>query len=126
MYTIDLDLDSGILNVVHTGFMSEAVYTRYHADFGQHVVRLRRLGIPLRLLADGTAMEILPPEVAGRIDEMKNFLGKGDRIALVVQSSLLKMQIRRIASAPPEAFQLFLSLNAARTWLMAHENQAAA
>jgi len=116
-YMVRFDPDSGVLRVTHSGYLSGETYARYREEFASAIADARVTTPILRILIDGREMEEMPP--ADRIAELSRPFIPEDRIALIVRSSLLKMEARRVAHSP--ALQTFLSENAAWTWLLAYD-----
>lgn len=115
-YTVRFDPDSGVLRARHSGYLSGEIYARYREEFARGITEARVTTPILRILIDGREMEEMPS--ADRIAELSRPFIREDRIALIVRSSLLKMEARRVAHSP--ALQTFLSENAAWTWLLAY------
>jgi len=116
-YTIRFDPDSGVLRATHSGYLSDEVYAEYREEFARGIAQARLTTPILRILIDGREMKEMPS--AERIAELSKPFIAEDRIALIVRSSLLKMEARRVAHSP--TLQTFLSENAAWTWLLAYD-----
>jgi len=116
-YTVRFDPDSGVLRATHSAYLSAEIYAQYRDEFARGIADARLTTPVLRILIDGREMEEMPP--AERIAELSKSFIPEDRIALIVRSSLLKMEARRVAHSP--ALQTFLSENAAWTWLLAYD-----
>lgn len=121
MYRIGVE-DSGLIVVVTSGFWSVALADAYRIELAQYLAAARaKRGYALSLI-DGRENAVQSPEVMARFADFENLTAPGerDRSALVVPSSLAKLQAHRITKSPRS--KAFLSLNAARMWLLAYEN----
>ena len=117
LYEIIRDDRLKILRINRVGVQQLADVDRYLAVLGD-IVRDARLRFGrVRVLADLRNAPIRTQEAAERM-RMGNLAlyRTGDRVALIVESSLLKMQLRRTLV---EYQNIFLSPNAAETWLTA-------
>lgn len=117
LYEIARDDRLKILRINQVAVQNIHEVDRYLAVLGE-VVRDARLRFGrVRVLADLRNSPIRTQEAAERL-RMGNLAlyRTGDRVALIVESSLLKMQLRRTLV---EYQNIFLSLNAAETWLTA-------
>jgi hypothetical protein len=90
----------------------------YLADLRNFVVASRSLIGKVRVLLDRRDVTVQSPEVAERLANANRaiFMGE-DRIALVVDSSLMKVSLRK--RMPHAGTKAFLSIDAAETWLRA-------
>lgn len=117
LYEIVRDDGRKILRINRVGVQQLADVDRYLAVLGD-IVRDARLRFGrVRVLADLRNSPIRTQEAAERL-RMGNLAlyRTGDRVALIVESSLLKMQLRRTLV---EYQNIFLSPHAAETWLTA-------
>lgn len=117
LYEIIRDGRLKILRINQVGVRTLGEVDRYLAVLGD-VVRDTRLRFGrVRVLADLRNAPLRTQEAAERM-RMGNLAlyRPGDRVALIVESSLLKMQLRRTLV---EYQNIFLSPNAAETWLTA-------
>lgn len=113
-------IDGPVLRVLARGYWSLAAAQRYGGDIARIVTELRRTQPQLRAIVDRSdtpAMEAGVHELL--MASYHDVLRAGDRIALVVDSSLAKVRIRQLAGR--EETQAFLSISAARTWLLAYD-----
>ena len=117
LYEIIRDDRLKILRIDRVAVQQVADVDRYLAVLGD-VVRDARLRFNrVRVLADLRNSPIRTQEAAERLRLGNLALYRtGDRVALIVESSLLKMQLRRTLV---EYQNIFLSPNAAETWLTA-------
>lgn len=117
LYEIVRDDRLKILRINRVGVQQRADVDRYLAVLGD-VVRDARLRFGrVRVLADLRNSPIRTQEAAERMRVGNLALYRiGDRVALIVESSLLKMQLRRTLI---EYQNIFLSPHAAETWLTA-------
>ncbi|MBV9843275.1 MAG: hypothetical protein JOY99_17360 [Sphingomonadaceae bacterium] len=83
-----------------------------------------RLGYAL-VLVDGTKAHVQTSELIQYMQAQGQIISKpGDRVAVIVSSSLLKLQMKRVTEAV-DTVQYFLSPSAADTWLNAYSANAA-
>jgi hypothetical protein len=110
---------SGIIRVVGRGFWTEDYVDAHFVELGRLVERVRAIGGDILALVDLSEAPVQSPGVVARITAQTGRIYRpADRIAIVVRSSLVKMQIKRAVALPN--LEAFLSLNAALTWLTAH------
>jgi hypothetical protein len=119
LWDIRFDADTGVIRVSCHGLWMPAD-ADHHIDELQRIVEhVRPLG-PARVMADLRDTVVRPMDTAQRLRERNRALYRdGERLALVVGSSLLKMQTRRNLLGSWQ--EIFLSENAAETWLRAHD-----
>lgn len=117
LYEIARDDRLKILRINRVAVQHLTDVDRYLAVIGE-VVRDARLRFGrVRVLADLRNSPVRTQEAAERLRTGNLALYRtGDRVALIVESSLLKMQLRRTLV---EYQNIFLSPNAAETWLTA-------
>ena len=111
--------DGPVLRVDAGGVWNMAVAELYAADITRVVAEQRATRPPLRAIVDQRVV----PEFDAGVQEMllavyADLLVEGDRIAMVVGSSLAKGRIRRITCG--QSTQSFLSIAAARMWVLAY------
>ncbi len=91
----------------------------HFAELAVLIDRVREQNGEVLALVDLSRAPVQSDEVAERINRATAQLyGARDRIALIVQSFLLKTQMKRAAWKSNTA--IFVSANAAETWLCAH------
>lgn len=115
-----LDEASGILFVETSGFWSRATAISFKNELKHRLDASRRdLGYALSLI-DGRASVVQSAEVMTILADIEKVAvsGDNDRSALILTSSLLKMQAQR--SMVTSRSMAFLSFDAARTWLLAY------
>ncbi|HEY0623197.1 hypothetical protein [Sphingomonas sp.] len=117
LYEIVRDDRLKILRINSVAVQQLADVDRYLAVLGDIVRDVRLRFGRVRVLADLRNSPIRTQEAAERM-RMGNLAlyRTGDRVALIVESSLLKMQLRRTLV---EYQNIFLSPHAAETWLTA-------
>lgn len=117
LYEIVRDDRLKILRINSVSVQTLAEVDRYLNVIGAIVRDARVRFGRVRVLADLRNSPVRTQEAAERL-RMGNLAlyRTGDRVALIVESSLLKMQLRRTLV---EYQNLFLSQNAAETWLTA-------
>ncbi|RVT90823.1 hypothetical protein [Sphingomonas crocodyli] len=112
-------VDGPVLQIEACGHWSLAVAKAYDRDIRRIIAACRLISPHLRVIADRSEIPSFDP--GGHellLATYNDILREGDRIALVVDSSVTKGHIRRIAGR--EETQAFLSLSAARTWVLAY------
>lgn len=117
---IEIDSATTIVRVFGSGMWPEPYARAHFEELDRTLRRLRSRGSPLRVLVDIRDAVVQKPETAQCVSAATNNIYRScDRIAIVVASSLLKLQIRR--STDTGLHRLFSSYNAAETWLLALE-----
>jgi hypothetical protein len=87
---------SGHIRVCIEGFQGEADVERYMIALRSTVDMVRARGLPIRVLADVSRAVVRSPPTAAQQKAFNDKLYRdSDRVALIVTSSLLKMQIER-------------------------------
>jgi hypothetical protein len=117
VHAIREDRASGVIHVVIQGFFDLPTLERHFTAEKAVVDRWRVEGRPIRVLID--AVNLLPHSREGqeRVQRAtKAIYRPGDRVALQVSSSLVKMQMRR-AYTQGDTLNFFLSNDAALMWL---------
>jgi hypothetical protein len=111
----------GIIRVTGRGLWSPDLIDAHFAELREQVERIRRHGDDLLVLVDLIAADVQPAATAERIKaNTRNLYRVGDRVAVIVGSFLAKMQLRRTLA--PDIHEVFVSANAAMTWLMAYSS----
>jgi len=124
LFEIRHDEDLEIIRVSGVGVQRVEDVDRYLAELGRSIAAMRARRGPIRLLADLRHSPVRSQPVAERLRLGNLTLYRaGDRVALLVESSLMKMQLRR--NLVPEYQAIFMSANAAETWLTAHDARSA-
>jgi tRNA(Ile2) C34 agmatinyltransferase TiaS len=97
-------------------FWSPGTARRYFAALAPYLDAQRRDAGTACVLVDRRGSPIQAAEVvAETISEMRRFYRADDRAAIVVDTSLLKLQMSRIY--PQDTSRVFVSANAGRIWL---------
>lgn len=123
-HSIREDRMGGIIHIMIEGFFDLGTLERHFLAETTIVNRWRTEGRPIRVLID--AVNLLPHSIEGqaRVQRATEAIYRaGDRVALQVSSSLVKMQMRR-AFTQGNTLNFFLSNNAARMWLDADPGEA--
>lgn len=111
--------DQGIVRLVGHGAWSVEYMNRHFRELDPVVATARMRMRNVMVLADLRDAPIQSPDVAEMINiGTRRLYRDGDRIAIVVQSSLVKLQMKRIVDCAQ--VQIFISVAAACTWLMAY------
>ncbi|TZG24607.1 hypothetical protein FYJ91_18460 [Sphingomonas montanisoli] len=122
-YTIDEDHIPGIVCMMVEGFYDAETLARHFDDNAEFVSRWRARGKPIRVLIDANNLQPhTPVNQAFVMRSFERIYRPGDRVAIMVASSLVKMQMRRTHSFG-EIIQFFVSEQSATTWLMAYDGQ---
>ncbi|MDO6412874.1 hypothetical protein Q4F19_00620 [Sphingomonas sp. BIUV-7] len=118
LYAIDHDQSSDIIRVSDLAVQSVEEIDRYLGELGREIAAMRARRGTVRLLADLRHSPIRSQAAAERLRRGNLTLYRaGDRVALLVESSLMKMQLRRNLVADYQ--NIFVSPHAAETWLTA-------
>jgi hypothetical protein len=114
----EIDQQANIIRVLGRGLWSERYARAHFEELEWTLQRTRATRAPVRVLVDIREAAVQTPETTQCLADATDRLYKpGDRIAIVVASSLLKLQMRRATNA--SIHEIFISLNAAETWLSA-------
>ena len=116
-YTIDENQIDGVIHIVVEGFFDLPTLRKHFVDKAAIVTRWRAAGRPVRVLIN--AVNLKPHTAEGQAcvqDATARIYKAGDRVAILLSSSLVKMQMRR-ALSHDEIIGFFISSNAALTWL---------
>jgi hypothetical protein len=118
-FLIRYDVETGVVRVWLNAALGDEAFVQYRAGMARAVEQGRATGSAVRVLIDARGLEAMPPNSPDRIAELGQMFSSDDRIAMVVRSSLLKIETRRVAHS--DTVQGFVSENAAWTWLMAYD-----
>lgn len=119
-YTIDEDDVRGVVRMKVEGFFDLDTLRRHFAENAAFVNRWRAQGRPIRVLINAVDLHPHSPEGQALVQQsVARIYMPGDRVAVTVASSLVKMQIRR-ALTHGDIVNVFVSDLAAMTWLMAY------
>lgn len=107
----------GRLIVVHGyGLWTMADMEEHLVEYRSGVNRQRLLCDRVRVLVGLEGMAIQKPEVVDLLTRStRELYHRGDRVAMIVPSSLAKVQMRRVLDS--EYHEYFMSESAARNWL---------
>lgn len=116
LYRIAADHERGTIRVESLdGFWTEPLARAYVAHFTDEMRLCRVHAGVLRILVDMRRTPVLPVEVAEAFAAIEPLIGPDDRFALLVGSTLSKMQTSRISSVPN--LRSFLTEQEACDWL---------
>jgi hypothetical protein len=108
--------DRGVIRVWGWGTWSPSYVDAHFVELGRMIEEVRALGLPVRVLVNLQKSAHQPPEVIVRIRAGSELIYReGDRIALVVESSLVKAQMTQLLDRSRLSF--FISETAAALWL---------
>ena len=117
MFNFAFDPSQGILTVAVNGSWSTAEVERYAREAGPAFERAREKAGFLRLFIDLRATHVLSQALMDPLAKAgMQYSRADDRVALVVASTLLKLQMRRMLGEAP--VPIFLSADEAETWLL--------
>lgn len=123
--TAEYDPETQIIYLRGHGVWDMAILARHKVEVEIAFSQARRDGHNVLILADISKSAVQPQAIA---TELSAFIERhyrvGDRIAVIVETSLTKMQMRRVAGAA--TIECFMSPSAAMMWLLAHKEQHAA
>lgn len=114
-YEIDADHDSGLIEVKIKGFWTIEIATTYLAEIVGTLSAARRRGRAI-LLVDLTESAVQSVEVMQKLCSLDMY-AEDDRVAVVVASTLLKTQLKRVFTNANMA--VFTSPFLAKTWAIA-------
>ena len=119
-HTITEDDRLGIIHIVVAGFFDRKTLDEHFAVKKRIVERWRADGRPICVLIDAVSLKPHSAENQSYVQEaVANIYRPSDRVALLLESSLIKMQMRRSLSHG-ELSNYFISKHAAITWLTAY------
>jgi hypothetical protein len=120
-FTFHQDDSTGILRLTTHGEWSEDDGRAFAVAFRRAFEAARAQWGVVRVLLDGRDTDGHPPNVnrhyRGLVDEL--LLDPLDRLAIVASNSVIKLDSNRAVTT--DRVQAFLSINAAETWLRAHQ-----
>jgi hypothetical protein len=109
-------IDGEIVTVVIEGFSSTEDFEAHFASLRMTFAKFRRCGLPVRMMVDLRAAAVISPDALAEVAAFHNTIfGPADRMAMVVQSELIRMQLRR--AIDPKSSSAFGSLCDAIAWL---------
>ncbi len=111
--------DSNLITIFGQGLWTPATIAAHFRQMERAMNDMRARYAATRILCDIRFQLVQPQEIVESIrDGIERLYTPADRLATVVGSSLVKMQLRRqLARANA---QYFISVDAAKTWLDAH------
>jgi hypothetical protein len=123
MYSFTIDDEAKAVRIVSEGAWASVDAELYLVDFERHFGEARRRFGDVRVLVDARKAEPHAPFMAKRLAVLGAlFDGPGDRLAVVINTSLKKQQVGR--EGLPTFGMAFLSIDAAETWLFAYDQIA--
>lgn len=125
MFNFVYDQTAGVLQVRVDGSWTISEVERYAREAGVQFNAARTAGGSLRYLIDLTGAHVLSQELMDPLAKAgMQYSRDDDRIALVVGSTLLKIQMRRMLGDAP--VPIFLSAKEAMNWLLSEKAASAA
>lgn len=123
MFSFEYDETHGIMRIRVVGAWTAAEIERYRIEAGPQFAMTRQKAGSLRLLIDNMKGELLQQTlVRPMLDAGRSHGRRDDRVAMIVASSLIKFQTRRVFGE--QNWSIFISEDAARIWLTAHVQPA--
>lgn len=114
-----IDWHTGVIEAEAHGFWAPEQTKAHFAAYVDCVAELHRRGLAALVVVDTRESAAQSQEVAEILRRsVEGLYRPGDRVAMVVQNSIAKMQMRRVLQA--DFHEYFLSINAARNWAFAH------
>lgn len=114
-----IEPDTGIIRVLGRGFWTQAHVELHVAALRGLIARQRAVGGRVLVLVDLRETLAQDPAIIERLGQaVDGVYREGDRVAVTVASSLLKLQLKLVANVASVEF--FVSFRAARTWLTAY------
>lgn len=111
---------SGLIRVIGQGQWTTSQVDLHFAALSGLIAERRRSGGAVLVLVDLRDSLVQQPEIVEQIGRaVTRIYDSSDRVAVVVASSLLKLQLKRVANVA--SIEFFVSMNAARTWLTAYQ-----
>lgn len=124
MFSFSFDAAAGILCVTVMGSWTLPEVERYAREAGLQFPRARQSAGQLRLLIDLSAADVLSQALMAPLAKAgMQYARADDRVALVVGSTLLKLQMKRMIGGAPAG--IFLSEREARGWLLSSDTVGA-
>ncbi len=118
-YTIAEDHDQGVIRMEVKGFFDLDTLAQHFADNAIVVDRWRTMGQPVRVYINAVALKPHSPEGQACVQKaVARIYRPGDKLAIRVESSLVKTQMRR-ALSHGDLIEFFISESALMTWLTA-------
>jgi hypothetical protein len=119
MYKLSLEPGTGFLTATVTGFWTMEIAERYIAELVKLKDDFHRKGLPFRMLLDARDSAIQSPTVMARLQESRESTSRaGEKIAIVVASTLARIQTGRTTQGAGNMVSIFTSPVEARAWLL--------
>ena len=110
------DAADGVIRCTFHGFFTAADMAAFRADLFRVCAAARRASFRLLMLLDAAAGVVQSPEIVAEIAAIvRRVRGPHDRVAVVVGSSLMKLQAQRIIHV--EQVRAFSLRDEAEAWL---------
>jgi hypothetical protein len=120
-YSIDESEPDRLVRMKVEGFFDRATLIQHFSDNAAFVNRWRAAGQPIRVLIDALKLQPHTPENQAIVmQSFERIYLPGDRVAIMVESSLVKMQMRRTHTYG-DIIGFFVSESAALKWMLAHD-----
>jgi hypothetical protein len=114
-YSLHMETGAGILHSNVVGYWSAQDATDYVADMKRLILECRKRQGYAKLLVDRTVAQVHSQDVTQILAELNAFLAPGDFLAMILSSTLSKMQMGRLTVH--ENTRAFSSERDARAWL---------
>lgn len=119
---LDLEHDgqTGVIRITGRGVWTASAANEHFTAVAEKLLQTRARGLPIRVLVD---LREAAHQSLDSLDRLRwwtaNLYRSGDRIAIVVASSVVKSSFRYVPVGATR--ELFLSEKAARDWLLAYD-----
>jgi hypothetical protein len=107
--------EAGLVEVAMEGLWSRTDAERFCKELNEKLLQVRQVRAKVRLLVDRRGCPVQFPAVMDILSANRSQLGPNDRLALVLDSTLSRIQQRRVTS--DDNTQIFDDVGAARRWL---------
>lgn len=125
MFNFSFDPSVGVLQVSVAGSWTAAEVERYAREARVQFTDARKTVGNLRLLIDLGAAHVLSQELMDPLAKAgMQYSQPDDRVAMIVGSTLLKLQMRRMLGEAP--VPIFLSATEAMSWMLSDKDVSAA
>jgi hypothetical protein len=118
--TIAADRPLGTVRIHGHGFWSPSIVDEHFEELRQFLTPYRQSALCVRMIVDLRSASVQSVQTTERLTVgVCSVTMEGDRIGILVSSSLAKGQMRRVIGS--SSHQFFLSPDAARKWVEAYD-----
>lgn len=115
MYRVEYDRAAHLLTLTLRGLLSVEEAEAFAEAIRLEMIAVSKRGEPLRVLIDSAHSQVQSPAVIAVLSRMKAAFADPPRTAVVLGSTLQKLQTRRTTTV--EMPQIFATVEAAMAWL---------